>query len=195
MAHVSLGFAEIHAEFRPKLVRYLNGLVGPDDAEDLCQDVFVKIHAGLKDFRGDASLSTWIYRIATNTAIDRLRARCVGKERAQLTTDDEVGRGSDDTETSAESAVIRAEMNQCIAAFIGALPDCYRIVLALSDLEGLKNREIAETLGLSLDTVKIRLHRARQALKRQLETGCEFYRSEANELACDRKAAAAPSGT
>lgn len=186
-----IGFAEIHAEYRPKLLRYLGRIVGPDDAEDLCQDVFAKVHANLKDFRGEASLSTWIYRIATNTAIDRLRARSVLDLAAQA--DDEIDLAADDAGCSAEASIIRGEMNACIGTFVDALPDSYRLVLALSELEGLKNREIADTLGLSLDTVKIRLHRARRELKQRFESGCEFYRTPSDELGCDRKATAAPS--
>jgi RNA polymerase sigma-70 factor, ECF subfamily len=63
-----------------------------------------------------------------------------------------------------------------------------RTVVALSEFEGFKNREIAEILGISLDVVKIRLHRARRELKQRLEAGCDFDRTEANTLACDRKA-------
>jgi len=191
-------FVSIYAAFQPKVLRYLKGLVGPDEAEDVSQNVFLKIHAGLEDFRGEASLSTWIYRIATNAALDRLRNRSFRQatqiaagaavpgcaEDAGAITD-----GADDTvESSAESLFMRKEMNDCIANFVEALPESYRTVLALSDLDGLKNQEIADILHLNVDTVKIRLHRARRALKKQFATKCNFYRTEANELACDRKA-------
>jgi RNA polymerase sigma-70 factor (ECF subfamily) len=79
-------FAAIYADLQPKVLRYLTGLVGPDEAEDISQNVFLKVHAGLKDFRGEASLSTWIYRIATNAALDRLRSRSF-REAAQVASD------------------------------------------------------------------------------------------------------------
>ncbi len=146
----------------------------------------------MKDFRGQSSLATWIYRIATNAAIDRLRkgppgtaAQAASDRGAASATADVAG---DTAEPSAETAFIRNEMNECIETFVDALPDTYRSVLVLSDFEGFKNREIAEILGLSLDTVKIRLHRARRELRQRFEAGCDFYRTEANELACDRKA-------
>jgi RNA polymerase sigma-70 factor (ECF subfamily) len=191
-------FASIYAAFQPKVLRYLKGLVGPDEAEDISQNVFLKVQAGLKDFRGKASLSTWIYRIATNAALDRLRNRSF-RQATQFAADtvsqgcieDEgaINDAADDTvESSAESLFMRREMNECIANFVEGLPENYRTVLALSDLDGLKNQEIADILGLSVDTVKIRLHRARRALKKQFATKCNFYRTEANELACDRKA-------
>ena len=78
-------------------------------------------------------------------------------------------------------------MNECIREFIDKLPEDYKSVTVLSELEELKNIEISEVLGISLDTVKIRLHRARAKLKKELEAGCIFKRDEENELVCDRK--------
>jgi RNA polymerase sigma-70 factor, ECF subfamily len=78
-------------------------------------------------------------------------------------------------------------MNSCIRNFIENLQENYRTVVILSELEGLKNKEIAEILNVSLDTVKIRLHRARTQLRKKLESNCNFYRDEQNELSCDLK--------
>ena len=80
-------------------------------------------------------------------------------------------------------------MNQCIRAFVEKLQQNFRTVLVLSELEEMKNSEIAEILGIPLATVKIRLHRARAALKNELQTHCEFYRNEQNEFSCDLKSA------
>jgi RNA polymerase sigma-70 factor (ECF subfamily) len=80
-------------------------------------------------------------------------------------------------------------MNSCIREYIEQLPEDYRAVLVLSEVEGLKNLEIAEILGVSLYTVKIRLHRARARLKERLGSHCNFYLDERSELACDRKEA------
>lgn len=68
-------FQAIHDEYRPKIVRYLSRLVGESEAEDLGQEVFIKVGKALQGFQGKSSLSTWIYRIATNAALDRLRSR------------------------------------------------------------------------------------------------------------------------
>jgi len=68
-------FNAIHASYLPRISRYLARLVGQSEAEDLTQEVFVRVSRGLPDFRGDAKLSTWIYRIATNVATDHLRSR------------------------------------------------------------------------------------------------------------------------
>jgi len=198
MLDANSNFDAVYAEFRPKILRYLIGLVGPNEAEDLSQIVFLNVHGSLKDFRGEASLTTWIYRIATNAAIDRLRKHSPGEaEQGELNFD--VSSDATDAtkmadlagntaELSTETSFIRSEMNECIHTFVDALPEIYRPVLVLSDLEGFKNREIAEILALSVETVKIRLHRARRELRKRFEAGCDFYRTEANELACDRKA-------
>ena len=68
-----LNFEQVHADFRPQVQRYLARMVGEQEAEDLTQEVFVKINRALGTFRGESKLSTWVYRIATNTALDRLR--------------------------------------------------------------------------------------------------------------------------
>ncbi len=191
-------FTSIYADFQPKVLRYLKGLVGPDEAEDISQTVFLKIHSGLEDFRGEASISTWIYRVATNAAFDRLRSPSF-RQTAQVTSSaaapsdaEEAGEVADvagnTAEPSAESLFIRREANECIANFVEALPEKYRAVLALADLDGLKNQDIADILGLSIDTVKIRLHRSRRELKKRFAAECDLYRTEANQLACDRKA-------
>ena len=67
-------FEALYATFFPRIVRYLTRLVGPDGAEDLAQEVFIKISRSLGEFRGESSLSTWVYRIATNAALDQLRS-------------------------------------------------------------------------------------------------------------------------
>jgi RNA polymerase sigma-70 factor (ECF subfamily) len=187
---------KIYRTFRPRIVRYLTRLVGEQEAEDVAQEVFVKVSQGLENFRGESQLSTWIYRIGTNAALDRLRRRPFQRLGENKLPGDPTSEGEADADegavqkgTSVEQKVIRKEMNECIRDFIEKLPQNYRAVLTLSELEGLKNTEIAEILGITLDTVKIRLHRARAKLRKELQTHCSFYRNEQNELACDLKSA------
>jgi RNA polymerase sigma-70 factor (ECF subfamily) len=78
-------------------------------------------------------------------------------------------------------------MSECVREFVDRLPTDYRAVLILNDLEGFTNNEIAEILQISLDAAKIRLHRARARLKKELQSGCDFYHDDRSELACDRK--------
>jgi RNA polymerase sigma-70 factor, ECF subfamily len=187
-------FREVHDALRPRVLRYLARMAGEAEAEDLAQEVFEKVSRSLQNFRGDAELSTWVYRIATNTALDRLRRRGRPADSAGPSWVDAavVAEGDRNVWTgevlqTLEGRVIRDEMNACIREVVNGLPATYRTVIILGDLEGFQDKEIAEILGLSLRNAKIRLHRARMQLRKALEKACVFYRSEENELACDRK--------
>lgn len=108
-------FKEIYSDYYPKLVRYLTGLVGEADAEDLTQEAMVKISKGLENFRGESSLSTWIYRIATNVARDRFRSAAYkadsvtdGAEEDELSAQFD---GAAPAKESVETITVRKEMN------------------------------------------------------------------------------------
>jgi RNA polymerase sigma-70 factor, ECF subfamily len=181
-------FQQIYEDFHARILRYLSRMVGEVEAEDLAQDVFVKIGLDLENFRGDSQLSTWIYRVATNTAIDRLRRK--GKDlhpEFSLPGDEKDPECIPEGVIEIEERVIRQEMNGCIRAVIDILPEAYRSVIILSELEGFQDSEIAEILSVSLQTAKIRLHRARTRLRKELQKACVFYRNGQGEFACDRK--------
>jgi RNA polymerase sigma-70 factor (ECF subfamily) len=189
-----LDFHSIYKTFHPKMVRYLAHVVGWRDAEDLTQEVFVKVNQALKTFRGESQLSTWIYRIATNAALDKLRSPSFRQPGQKSLSGESMGEGeieimdknawTGENTPSIETSMIRKEMNECIRGIVEKLPESYRTVVALSELEGFRDDEIAEILGVSIHTAKIRLHRARARLKRDLENHCNFYRDERNEFAC-----------
>ncbi len=185
-----LEFQDMYGAFRDRIYRHLARLAGEHEAEDLTQEVFFRASRSLPSFEGKSQLSTWLFKIATNAAIDRLRNKT---DRQTLAGDDLCGPEGEEPDwaveesASAEQAVIRQEMNNCIRDMVQSLPENYRTALALSELDGFSNREISEITGASLETVKIRLHRARQALKKKLSLECDFYRNEQNEFACDRK--------
>ncbi len=185
-------FLDIYESFSEKIRRYLARIVGETEAEDLAQEVFIKVSHGLKDFRREASLSTWIYRIATNTARDRLRTLSLQKEAPDIRQGNDEGAAVEDYlltvdhKPSLEASLIQKEMSECIRGVVEGLRENYRTVLVLSDFEDMTNAEIAGILGISFDTVKIRLHRARTALRKQLDAKCSLYRDERNELACER---------
>jgi RNA polymerase sigma-70 factor (ECF subfamily) len=169
-------------------------MVGENEAEDLTQEVFVRIGRALKSFRGDSKLSTWIYQIATNAAMDRHRRLSAHPGDAEALPIEDIAEIEEEKEiwtgrekASTEQRVIRQEMNGCIRQIIETLPETYQSIIVLSELEGFKDNEIADIFGLSLQTVKIRLHRARTRLRKELKTSCVFYRDERNEFACDRK--------
>ncbi|MHC4624098.1 MAG: RNA polymerase sigma factor, partial [Planctomycetota bacterium] len=190
-----LEFNDVYNNFHAKIRRYLERMVGEDEAEDLTQEVFVKVDTGLKGFEGNSRLSTWVYRIATNAALDRLHSRSFRQDGQTVSLS-----GSDEQEAAelrdasieaesltAEREAIRKEMTDCIREFVDKLPESYRTVIILSELKELKNQDIADILGISLDAVKIRLHRARARLKEEFEAGCTFYQDKNGGLACDRK--------
>ncbi len=186
-----LRIEDIYEGFHDKIIRYLTRLVGETDAEDLAQETFVKVGQALDGFRGEAQLQTWVYRIATNTALDRLRSPSLREtSHDPAAVESMVSIGHIDVGRrlpTVEQQAIREEMSSCVREVVFQLPDDYRTAIVLSDLEGFKDGEIAEVLGLTLSATKIRLHRARARLKKELSSRCVFYKNEENELACDRK--------
>ncbi len=132
--------------------------------EDLAQDVFLRIHRGLPYFRGEARLSTWIYRIVANVCV-----QTSGRPVASVSLDDERTR-----EWATPSAPDRRfgdlELRDRLEKAIARLPAQYRLLVAAHYLEGVRYEDLAEALALPLGTVKTQLHRAKQQLRRLLET-------------------------
>lgn len=194
MSESQQDFAALYGEYYPKIVGYLRRLVGEAEAEDVAQEAFVKISRSMGGFRGESRLSTWMYRIAANTAMDHLRKPSTrrssrkkeGAAEGDATPDDDF---AVDGAPSHDTLLIRKDSNECIRGLVNDLPENYRAVLSLVDLEGFTNAETGDILGLSLNTVKIRLHRARLQLKQSIDHACHLYRDGRNELSCDRKSA------
>lgn len=184
-----LTFTQIHEEYRPRIQRYLARLVGPLDAEDLTQLVFVRVSQALPDFRGDSSLATWLYRIARNAAADWRRSTSrMARMQEELLAASAGARDAelDAAAASADEALIRREVQQCLRGVIAKLPDSYRDVLALRELDGLPTAAVAEALGVSLAAVKVRLYRARERLRDVLAANCHVSR-DADGLGCESK--------
>lgn len=134
-------------------------LAGPDRADELTQDVFVRAWRKLHTFRGDAKFSTWLHRLAVNHILGRRRAEGVERQR---TADD----------TALELAPARRggmELRLDFETAIARLPDGMREVFVLHDVEGYRHEEIAESLGIAVGTSKSQLSRARMALRRHLD--------------------------
>ena len=170
-----LDFETIHEEFRSKIQHYLARMVGEFEAEDLTQEVFLRVDRALATFKGDSRLSTWVYRIATNAALDRLRSPAF-KYGAWDGLPADLGEDQESVQAetpSPEDQLFHQERVACYCDFVGALPVNYRTVVALSELEDLAVGEIAEILGLSEQVVKIRLHRGRARLIRELKSHCK----------------------
>jgi RNA polymerase sigma-70 factor, ECF subfamily len=194
MEECDLNFQKIHDIYQQKIFRYLSNLIDEYEAEDLTQEVFAKVSRNLETFRGESHVSTWIYRIATNLAIDRIRyctlpfVDPLKRAEAPIDAHEEIedrNIWTGEKPYSAEQNLIRGEMTDCIRSCLENLPETFRVVLVLSELESFRNKEIAEIMGVTLETVKIRLHRARALLKKEIEKNCRVYRDERNELACE----------
>lgn len=135
------------------------------DANDVVQDTYVRAFRGLRRFRGDASFSTWLYRIASNCASSfmsrRSRQRCASLHEVEQVAETDPDH---DPTLQAEASSLR----QTIERALEQLPHRLRAVVELKDLEDLSHREIAERLGISESATKVRLHRARRTLRRLL---------------------------
>ena len=178
----ALDFQRVYDELQPRIRRYLARLAGPGEADDLSQETFARVSQALAGFRGEAALSTWIYRIATNVAFDR--ARSPGFQ-LQARTAEPAALAALGAAPTIEQDIASREMSECVRDYVDQLPADYRTVVVLSELEELPDREIAEVLGISLEAAKIRLHRARVRLRQMLEQGCDVSRDERNELTCE----------
>jgi RNA polymerase sigma-70 factor (ECF subfamily) len=187
------GFESLYENYFPKIQDYLSRFMGKDDSEDLTQEVFIKVYSSLSTFKGESEISTWIFRIARNLAIDKFRSAKNRNLESKLSSLDYISplkinqKSKADKDSDIEYSFFKNEMNQCIADYINKLPELYRSIFILSEYENLSSKEIAEVLNLSIENVKIRLHRARKKLHDLLMKNCNFYYDKHSHLSCDKK--------
>lgn len=185
--HVQDVAALVNAQ-RPAVRRLLARMVPESEVDDLAQEVFLKAERGIHGFRSKSAASTWLHMIARNTALDHLASRR-HKEAARTVslTDEDGGAGEGlVVRGEAQSRLDREEMCGCIREHIQFLPAEYVRVIELADIAELGTSDIAARLGISVGAAKIRLHRARAALRALLDRKCELYQSEDGTLSCDR---------
>jgi RNA polymerase sigma-70 factor (ECF subfamily) len=157
----------------------------PAEAEDLTQETFLRAYRGRDALREPQAALTWLYRIATHVCVDRLRQQARRPIEA-ATAVEEIDLA--DLGPPLQQVIEQGDMSACVQAYLVGLPDGYRAVLLLHDLHELTGPQIAELLGLTLATVKIRLHRARRKLRAALEAGCVFAHDERDVLVCEPRA-------
>ncbi len=153
----------------------LKMLRNPEDAEDCLQEVFVKAYKALPNFREEARFSTWVYRIATNAALMRIRKKkldTVSLDQPLELGETRVPRDVADWTTDPSSRLMNDELSTILTQHINELPPNNRIVFVLRDVHGLSTEEAAGVLGLTVPAVKSRLHRARLFLRERLS---EYY--------------------
>jgi RNA polymerase sigma-70 factor (ECF subfamily) len=149
-------------EFAPRVYSVARRMVGNDaDAEDVTQDVLLQVVRKLATFRGESELGTWLHRITVNAALAHRRRQAHRPERHLEVSLDCIATQCGASGAEAESKALNRELRQHLERAIARLPEMYRDVFVLADVEELSNAEIGELLGLSLPAVKSRLHRAR----------------------------------
>jgi len=162
--------------YAPSMTRLALRMVGdPDEAEGIIQESFITACAKMDSFRGESALRTWLHRIVVNTALMRLRKR--RPERLQIDPSDEGTQLPLMLVNNAEEpleAVLDRELGDELSQAIMQLPETLRTALVLRDLEELSTREAAEALDISESALKVRLHRARAALREKLSQTAEL---------------------
>jgi len=166
-------FEELLDRYEDKVFRLAYRFVRNEtEAQEILQDTFLSIWRKLDTFKGDAQFSSWVYRVAANTALMRLRAQ---RRHPEISTEelpsgylDRLGPlppPGENWSKRPDDQLQSEELRRHIQAAVDALPELYRAVFLIRDVEGLSTEETAEVLGISIPTVKTRLHRARIALR------------------------------
>lgn len=147
-----------------------NYLKDQEEVKDAMQNAYLKAYDKLYQFRGNASFSTWLIRIGINEAL--LRLNDMKKSRTSFLNTagiaDEMLKQIPDSQMNPEKAIIRQESRLLFEQAVDKLPEKYRIVYILKELEGFENADVAEALDISDSNIKVRLHRAKSLLKESL---------------------------
>ena len=171
-------FTQLVTRYKDSLTNYLNMMVGDyDTAVDLSQETFLRVYRSIGRYSNLYQFSTWIYRIATNLAIDEMRYR---KRRGRVFYKNILGnrRPADkeqqefeitDARSSPRDEILRKESGQVLGDAIRSLPEKYRTAFIMKEVQELPYETIAQVLKCSAGTIKSRLHRARELLQRKLE--------------------------
>jgi RNA polymerase sigma-70 factor (ECF subfamily) len=187
-------FTNVMRRYNQRLFRVARSILRHDaDAEDALQDAYVQAYRKIDEFRGDAELSTWLTRIVINQALMRVRSRARdGVVVPFHGHDGEPGpepEVPDEHTESPSDAVIRGELRRMLEQRIDELPDAFRMVFVMREVEEMTARETADALGIPEATVRTRLFRARALLRTALERDVDSARSGAfgfDGARCDR---------
>lgn len=173
LEHDYKAFEELINRYEDKLYTLTYKITGnQEDAKDAMQDTFISVFKSLDNFKGKSNFSTWIYRIATNAALMKLRKR--KKESTPGTPDKPLLKDDVDWSKVAHPGgnvsdnIDKEELKKVIDSAIKSLPEVYKTVFILRDIENLSTIEVAKVLGISLEAVKSRLHRARLYMRQRL---------------------------
>ena len=168
-------FDRLYRDHVDLMYRYAYRLCGEvESAKDLVQETFLNAYQGLKDFRGEAKVSTWLYTIASRACM-RMRRKRMGEPEHELSLEEFVPTSEGEFRLqvpmdglSPEEALQNKELRQALDQAIEKLPQKYRIALVLRDMEGFSAKEVGAVMGVNEHAVKSRLHRARLFVRREL---------------------------
>jgi RNA polymerase sigma-70 factor, ECF subfamily len=168
---------ELAERYGPRIYQLaLRQMKNPEDAEEVTQDVLLKVYRKIGAFRGDSALSSWIYRITFNTAMSRLRSSKLERavqHRERARDDQEETRQASlqvaDWSHMPDEELLRAQLRRAVLAAIQDLPEIYRVPVVLRDIEGLTTEEASTRLHVKDQTLKSRLHRGRLLLRERLQ--------------------------
>ncbi|HET6343918.1 MAG TPA: sigma-70 family RNA polymerase sigma factor [Myxococcota bacterium] len=171
-------FEAVVGKYHERVYRLALGMMhNGTDAEEVVQETFLNVFRALGSFKNESSPGTWIYRVAVNVALMRLRQK---KRKPLLSIEDQEANVSlpgasplwavGEWARQPEERLLSKELAERIEGAIDRLPEKYKLVLLLRDVEGQSNEEVAHTLGLTVPTVKSRLHRSRLFVRQALET-------------------------
>ncbi|MGE5615011.1 MAG: RNA polymerase sigma factor [Bacillota bacterium] len=176
-------FEELIEAYQKKIFNFAYRIIGNyDDAADLAQEALIRIFKSIGGFKEQSSFSTWIYRITTNVCLDEIRRRKNKKEHSldeEVQVDDgQLKRQIMSEDPGPDEVYEREELRGIVKEAIDKLPEEQRIVITLRDIQGLSYDEIAEVLDCPGGTVKSRISRARQALKKVLSSKLELLNED-----------------
>lgn len=183
----TLDAAALFERYHDRIYGYVLDIVkNAAEAEDLTQDAFLRAYARQNTLRDPLAVRGWLYQIATRLCLDRLRQR-----RPQISLDSGAGAAQVAPIASRSPSSLeiteRKETSACVQRCLDFLPDTYRAVILLHEAHSLTAPEIAELLGVTVMTVKIRLHRARRKLKRIMDYGCAVSKDRKGTPVCQPK--------
>ncbi|HID57207.1 TPA: sigma-70 family RNA polymerase sigma factor [Candidatus Poribacteria bacterium] len=168
-------FEQIFYRYQKKVYNVAYRMTGNrETAEDMTQEVFLRLFQKIRKFRGKSSFSTWLYRLTVNLCLDHLR-----KRNAHLSESlEDVEEGDLAYGKTPEEELILKERREAVQRIINSLPDKLRAIIILREIEGLSYRELAEAMGCSMGRVKSLLHEARMELKRRIEKNQHLFKDE-----------------
>jgi RNA polymerase sigma-70 factor (ECF subfamily) len=175
-----MDFSEVYDMHYQPVRSFISKMVGDQwIADDLAQDTFIKVQENLKGLKDPSKLKPWIFRIARNRCVDYFRSGAIQNESQTLKEGDGVS-----IEPLTQLQMEQQQMSRCVQDKITLLPEPLRVVLALADTLDFTHQEIANILNIKVGNAKVRLHRARKALKEILQRECTFEDDDRSVMVC-----------